>query len=92
MLEDIYKQVAQSTNLPISLVKDTYKAYWYSIKQFLQQVNIPDNITEGEFNKLKTSISIPSLGKFAITWNRYNNKKKQFEIIQSRRNAKYKEN
>lgn len=78
---DIIKKVSEELNLPNDVVDRTYKSYWLFIKQHIQSLPLKENITEEEFNKLRTSINIPSLGKLCVTWDRLIGCKKRFEII-----------
>ena len=78
---DIIKKVSEELNLPNDVVDRAYKSYWLFIKQHIQSLSLKENITEEEFNKLRTNINIPSLGKLCVTWDRLIGCKKRFEII-----------
>lgn len=78
---DIIDKVSKELNLPRSIVNKTYKAYWLGIKSFIQDLPLKEDISEEDFNKLRASFNIPSLGKLNVTWNRLVGCKKRFEII-----------
>lgn len=85
---DIINKVSEELNLPKELVDRTYRAYWLSIKQYVQSLPLKEDINEENFTKLKTSFNIPSLGKLCVTWDRLIGCKKRFEIIKKIREKK----
>lgn len=85
---DIIDKVSEELNLPKELVDRTYRAYWLSIKQYVQSLPLKEDINEEDFIKLRTSFNIPSLGKLCITWDRLVGCKKRFEIIKKIREKK----
>lgn len=86
--QDIVKKVSQELNLSEDIVDSTYKAYWKSIKEMVQQLPLKDDMSEEEFQKLRTNFNIPSLGKLCCTQDRYINMKKRFEYIKHLREKK----
>lgn len=80
---EIIKKVADDTGLPESVVDRTYKAYWSFIRNKISELNLKDNLSEEEFNELRTNFNIPSLGKLCCTYNRYNQVKKRFKYIKN---------
>ena len=84
--EQILNKVADELELPISLVRNTYKAYWQFIRDTIQELPLKEDITEEEFLKLNTNFNIPSLGKLTCTIDKYRGVKKRFEYIQNIRN------
>ena len=79
--KDIVKKVSEELNLPEDIVDKTYKAYWLSIRAHIESLPLMDNISEEEFNSLRTNFNIPSIGKLCVTWDRYIGCKKRFKII-----------
>lgn len=87
--EQIINTVSEELGLPVSIVKNTYKAYWQFIRDTIQELPLKEDITEEEFSKLKTNFNIPSLGKLSCTRDRYLGVKKRFGYIKNlRENAK----
>lgn len=84
--EQILNKVADELELSISLVRNTYKAYWQFIRETIQELPLKEDITEEEFLKLNTNFNIPSLGKLTCTIDKYRGVKKRFEYIQNIRN------
>ena len=83
--EQIIESVANELQLPVDLVRKTYKAYWQFVRDTIQQLPLKDNISEEEFKKIKTNFNIPSLGKLYCTRDRYLRVKKRFEYINNLR-------
>lgn len=88
--EQIINTVSEELELPVDLVKNTYKAYWKFIRDTIQELPLKEEISEEEFSKLRTNFNIPSLGKLTCTRDRYIGVKKRFGYIQNLRekNAK----
>lgn len=83
--EDIIYQVSKELNLSVDLVNKTYKEYWRSIKNIIQELPLKEDLSEEEFLKLKTNFNIPSLGKLCCTLDKFNSMKKKFKYIQQLR-------
>lgn len=77
--QDIVRNVALELNLPEDLVSRTYDSYWKYIRESIQQLPLKEDLSEEEFNVLKTNFNIPSLGKLSCTYPRYVGVKKQFK-------------
>ena len=79
--KDIINKVSEELDLPKDLVENTYKAYWNFIKDTIEELPLKTELTQKEYNKLKTNINIPSLGKLHCTYNRYLGIRNRFNII-----------
>ena len=69
--EDSIKQVAKDLCLPVKVVDKTYKAFWRFIRDTINELPLKTDLTEEEFNKLRTNFNIPSLGKFTCNINKF---------------------
>ena len=67
---DLVTQVSKELNLPFRVVDKVYKSYWKSIRDTIQELPLKDDISEEEFQKLRTNFNIPSLGKLTCTYDR----------------------
>lgn len=79
--KDIINKVSEELDLPKDLIENTYKAYWNFIKDTIEELPLKTELTQKEYNKLKTNINIPSLGKLHCTYNRYIGIRNRFNII-----------
>ena len=72
----------------IKLVKEAYESYWKFIRESIKSLPLKDDLTEEEFNKLRTNFNITSLGKFSCTYDRYMSTKQRYKKIQKLREIK----
>ena len=86
--EQIVDIVAKELELPVDLVKNTYRAYWQFIRDTIQELPLKEDISEEDFSKLKTNFNVPSLGKLTCTRDRFIGMKKRFGYIQNLREKK----
>lgn len=88
-LERAYKEVAEELGIDRDIVKSLYSSYWEEIKKYIGSLPFKENMTEEEFNKMKTCINIPSLGKLYCTYKTYlktNQRKKYVRSKESQAN------
>lgn len=81
-LQDIIKGVSKEIDIPDDVVEIAYREYWNWVKDTLESVPVTQEMSEEEFNKMQSSINIPSLGKFYTSYSRaqyLNNKYKEYE-------------
>lgn len=83
--EQILNNVAQELELPIDVVRNTYRAYWKYIRDSIQSLPLKEDLSDEEFNRLSTNYNIPSLGKLSCTIDKYKGVKKKFQYIKSLR-------
>lgn len=83
--EQILQNVADNLNLPVSLVRKTYRAYWQFVRDTIQELPLKEDLSEEDFKSIKTNFNIPSLGKLYCTRERYLGVKKRFEYIKNLR-------
>lgn len=78
---DIIDKVSKEVKLPTDIIDKTYKGFWQFIKTSVQDLPLKEDLSEEEFNKLRTSFNIPSLGKLACTYSKYKKVKEKFNYI-----------
>jgi hypothetical protein len=67
----VYEKVALELGLNESDVKEAYNLYWEYFRKSIESLPLKENLNEEDFNSLKTSFNVPSLGKFYCTYDRY---------------------
>lgn len=88
--EAAIKEVSDKLNLPEEVVDKTYKAYWKFVRNTLSSLPLKQELTEEEFKQLRTSVNVPSLGKFACTWEHYfylRNRLKMIKFLKEENNG-----
>lgn len=85
--KEAIKIASTELNIDEKFLDKVYKAYWRSIKEHIESLPLKDNLTEGEFNKLRPCVNVPSIGKFYVTYNRYKKIKKYYEDYKSKKNT-----
>lgn len=89
--QEILKKVSEELGLPLEVVKGAYESYWSFIRQTIIALPLKEDLSEEDFNRLKTNFNIPSLGKLTCTYERMNGVKKRFKYINRIRNESNKE-
>ena len=90
--EVIITKVAKKHNLPREVVDRTYHAYWKFVRNALSSLPLKEALTEEEFGQLRTSVNIPSLGKFSCDYEHYTRLRKRLEYIKKLKEYDNKEN
>ena len=69
--DEIIAEVSDNTGLSKALVNRTYKAYWRTLREYIEALPLKQNLTEEEFKALKPNVNIPSIGKLYVTLGGY---------------------
>lgn len=83
--QDAIDHVANKLELPKEVVKEAYESYWKYIRCTISELPLKDDLSEEEFNKLRVNFNIPSLGKLAVTWDRYKAIKSRYKYAKKLR-------
>lgn len=78
-------QISKELDLPYKVVDKAYKAYWRSIRDIIQELPLKEDLSEEEFQQIRTHFNIPSLGKLSSTFDRVKSVKERFNYIQNLR-------
>lgn len=79
-LDEITDVVAERLNLPKKLVFNVYKLYWKSISEHITKLPLKEELSKEEFDALKTTFNIPSLGKLITSWDIVSRMKEHYKI------------
>ena len=82
---DLVTQLSKELNLPPRVVGKVYKSYWKFIRDSIQGLPLKEDISEEEFQKLRTNFNIPSLGKLSCTYDRVKRVKERYKYIRNLR-------
>lgn len=83
--KELFIKVSNELNIPEEVVREAYVSYWKYIRHKIQELPLKENLTEEEFNKLRTNFNIPSIGKLSCTYDRYKAIKDKFKHIKKLR-------
>lgn len=81
-------QVANKLNIPVEVVREAYESYWGYIRCTISELPLKKDLSEDEFNKLRTNFNIPSIGKLACPYDRYKAIKDRYKYVKKLRDAK----
>lgn len=82
---NILEKLSKELNLPQEVVDAAYKSFFAFIRETVSSLPLKEDLTEEEFNKLRTNFNIPALGKLHCTYERYLGMKEQNKYIRKLR-------
>lgn len=82
----IYKEVAEEHGLSPEIVEKIYVSFWEFIRNKIEVLPLKQDISECEYDSLKTSFNIPHLGKLYCTY------KEQYKKVNIHKKIKDKNN
>lgn len=85
---DAVTQVSEELNLPAKVVDRAYRSFWKFIRDTIQELPLKEDISEEEFQQLRTNFNIPSLGKLSCTYDRVRRVKERYKFIRNLREKK----
>lgn len=85
--KELFIKVSNELNIPEEVVREAYVSYWKYIRHEIQELPLKEDLTEEEFNKLRTNFNIPSIGKLSCTYDRYKAIKDKFKYIKKLRDG-----
>jgi hypothetical protein len=86
--QEVLNRVANKLNIPVEVVKEAYESYWEYIRNTISELPLKEDLSEEEFNKLRTNFNVPSIGKLACPYDRYKAIKDRYKHIKKLRDAK----
>lgn len=90
--KELFIKVSNELNIPEEVVREAYVSYWKYIRNEIQELPLKEDLTEEEFNRLRTNFNIPSIGKLSCTYDRYKAIKDKFKYIKKLRDGNSKSN
>ena len=82
-MDEIYAKVAADMGIPIELVRDAYLSQWQFIRNTIEALPLKEELSEEEFNQLRTSFNLPSLGKIYTTRDKVQRTKRKIDYLRA---------
>lgn len=82
------RKIAEELGIPYEVCKLAYDSSWEFIILKMKELPFHDDLTEEEFRKFRPNFNMPSLGKFAVTWDKYKRVKNRFAYIKNLKKQK----
>lgn len=81
----MYNVVARDLGVSATHVKNVYQGYWMAVRKYVSSVPLKENLPEEEFDKLRPTVNIPSLGKLHVDLESVKNRKKEYERYKNKK-------
>jgi hypothetical protein len=78
---NIVETLSKELNVPEEVVDAAYKSFFTFIREVITNLPLKEELSEEEFNELKTNFNIPALGKLHCTYERYLGMKERQKYI-----------
>lgn len=79
--QDAVDHIASKLRIPKEVVKKAYESYWEYMRHTISKLPLKNDLSEEEFNKLRTNFNIPSIGKLSCTYPRYKAIKDRYKYV-----------
>lgn len=79
--QEIVTELSEELEIPEEVVDTAYKSFFEFIRETIVSLPLKDELSEEDFNKLRTNFNIPSLGKLHCTYERYRRMKERMNYI-----------
>ena len=90
--QQIIECAAEELKMPKEYIESVYSSFWKFIRETIKSLPLKENITEEQFDELRTNFNIPSLGKLYCTKDRFLRQRKRMQYIRKiKENDKSKE-
>ena len=79
--QEAINKVAGELNLEVEVVDEAYKSFYGFVREKISELPLKEDLSEEDFNALRTNFNIPSIGKLHCTYERYLGMKEQSKYI-----------
>jgi len=79
--QEIVTELSQELEIPEEVVNYAYKSFFEFIRETIVSLPLKDELSEEDFNRLRTNFNIPSLGKLHCTYERYRGMKERINYL-----------
>lgn len=70
LYQDIIAKVSEETGISKEVILVAYRSQWEFIRTHIEELDLKGVKSEEEFDKLRVSFNIPSIGKLYTTWDK----------------------
>ena len=81
--EKAVSKLSEELQLSEEVVDEVFKSFYAFIRETISSLPLKEELTEEEFNKLRTNFNIPAIGKLHCTYDRYRGMKEQRKYIRN---------
>lgn len=78
---NIVETLSKELNVPTEVVDAAYKSFYSFMREVITSLPLKEDLSEEEFNSLRTNFNLPALGKLHCTYERYLGMKEQQKYI-----------
>jgi len=82
---NIIETLSKELNVPSEVVDAAYKSYYSFMREIITNLPLKEELSEEEFNNLRTNFNLPALGKLHCTYERYLGMKERQKYIKKLR-------
>lgn len=82
-MDEIYAKVTADMGIPIEVVRAAYLSQWQFIRNTIEALPLKEELSEEEFNQLRTSFNLPSLGKIYTTRDKVQRTKRKIDYLRA---------
>lgn len=85
--KEIVPLLSEELEIPEEVIDTAYKSFFEFIRETITALPLKEELSEEDFNKLRTNFNIPSLGKLHCTYERYTGMKERLNYIRKLKDA-----
>ena len=79
--KEAINKASKELNVPVEVCNFAYRSMLKFIKEKISKLPLKEDLTDEQFDALKTNFNIPSVGKMYLTKDLYHRRKKRQQII-----------
>lgn len=79
--QEIVTELSEELEIPEEVVDTAYKSFFEFIRETIVSLPLKEELSEEDFNTLRTNFNIPSLGKLHCTYERFKRMKERINYL-----------
>lgn len=89
--DEIFTEAAKEMGMTKTVVKKIYMTFWRGVRDHIKGLPLKTDLTKEEFEQMKVSVNIPSIGKIYVPWETYEGMRKWYKLRTQNKELKTKE-